>query len=294
MDFFVNWLNTITPSAAAFFGTLVSVSGAMIVATLAFIGVMRQIRHENRRFEKRLKHEAEQNTIERAMEMKRDVFMTVCEGMAAGVRYLAKFADVTLPPDKHEEIISQVLPKTSPVHIIASDATLDTLIRTYECFVESVFELHFRRLPITNKLGELGRFEAMLNQRQQLREQLQAKLHEVRGLAPSPSLDNFLVERLTVVESEIKAVETKCAELHPELFRMRLELASLALQRSQDFEKFQAKAIIAMRAELSFPIDTARYEQNLNGVRARVWKNYEEFVENVKTTVKFGEDSKQS
>jgi hypothetical protein len=48
---------------------------------------------------------------------------------------------------------------------------------------------------------------------------------------------------------------------------MQMQLASKALHAAMDFEGVGTKAILAMRAELQFPIDTEQYEAALSTAR---------------------------
>src|SRR6266404_9483198 len=145
----MTWLNTLPPAVGFLLAPILSLTSALIVAVISRRGITIQIQNENRRFERKLEHEAEEKTKERAMQMKREAFMIVCEGLALGTQYISKFADQEIPRDKHQQLISDITPRLSRVHLIANDVTIHALIQAYDFFLESVYDLEGERLSIS-------------------------------------------------------------------------------------------------------------------------------------------------
>jgi len=239
---------------------------------------MLQIRHENQRFERRLEHEAKEKAVERAMQIKREVFMTVCEALALGSQFLSKFADAEMPREKHQQLISEIGPRLYRVHLIGSDETIQALINAYEFFVKAMLDLEGTRLPINMYRADQARAEAALKQNQEFEQSLMSEIAKLEGSAPNLQLQQFLMGRLTSVRTLIADLLNKCTALNTQILTLHMGLVSKAIHLAMDFENYGTKAVIAMRVELAFPITNDRYETILRAVRERTKAGVDSFI----------------
>jgi hypothetical protein len=249
MSDLLNWLNDIPPFAWTGF---ISLFSALLVAFIVRRGVLDQIRNENERFERKLVHEREEKTIEREMEMKRDVFMTVCEALASGSGYLSKFADFEVSEKDHSAIISNVLPRLYRVHLIAKMPTIKALIDVQDFLVKEITELAAAKYVIV-----LRKIDSRNIQEQ------------IKQSSPKDAIPLY----------------DELSDLDLNIFQMQMALTKQALRAAIALENLGSKSVIAMREELGFPIDAALYSAQLSEVHSKALQVSDSLIEKIKAPV---------
>jgi hypothetical protein len=273
------WLKNVPPQTAAFYGSLLAFSASLLVAFIGFGSVLFQNWKENRRVGLRLKHEADLKRVEREMDLKRDAFLIACEGMAAASEYLARFADLSLSREKHQEIVKQVATKVHRVHLIANKETLGCLVEFYETYIEYLIELEALRLPVIAKNDAVLRNDAYTAQVKETFRVLNDKLIDLRITRNDPQVLAAAVEQVRMVMKEMEDASEQQVQLRLSLLPIHRAFASTAMQRSLDLGSWTAKAVAAMRDELGFPLDAKEYESALAQSRQRVREKFTQFFE---------------
>jgi hypothetical protein len=272
----IAWWNSISPNVQA---VIISVTASFVVTWFVRRG-------ENVRFEKKLRHESQESKVEREMEMKRDVFMTVCDGIARGSVFLAKYADFEMATKDHQALINDAAPGLYRLHLSGNDVTLARLVAMQEFLATRGPALQEERLTIELEKVDLQRMEYDIKQRVEGRQQFIVQMQENNP----PLKDNIEIQRSVMTQiarlnTEIKDFENRASELNKATFLKQLELASNSHRASIQYEELGTDLILAMRDELGFKIDATKYTTNLSEARKKAIVRIDESIPKIRDAV---------
>jgi hypothetical protein len=272
----IAWWNSISPNVQA---AIISVTASLVVTWFVRRG-------ENVRFEKKLRHESQESKAAREMEMKRDVFMTVCDGIARGSVFLAKYADFDMTVKDHQALINDAAPGLYRLHLSGNDVTLARLVAMQVFLATTGPALQEERLTIDLEKVDLQRVEFDIKQRVEGRQQFIMQMQENNP----PLKDNIEIQRSVMNEiarlnTELNGLENQARELHKATFLKQLELASHAHRASIQYEELGTNLILAMRDELGFKIDVTKYTTKLSEAREKAIARIDEYIPKIRDAV---------
>jgi hypothetical protein len=271
---FNRWFAQVSPSAAAFLASLISFGASLLVASVGFGGVLYQNWRENNRLADKLKHDTDLDVKSRTMEMKREAFLAVGEAIAAAADYLARFSDLSLARDKHQEGVRSIGAKVQGVHLIANDRTLAALIDVYERYVEYVMELEVLRIPVLVKQDEVGRADEYASRVDAAFHQTNQQFTNLKLSTTDPELLKTAMGQVQMLLEESRKAADRRAHVRLELHRMLAPFAARSLECSLRLGELSMKAVLAMRAELGVEIDAAAYESRLAKSREQTLRHF--------------------
>ena len=158
--------------------------GVVFGSLLSLGGVALTNRAGDRRLRSQFDHERKQKTKDREMALRKEVFLSAAEAIAAGMNAISRFANLDLPNDQITADYVAKSPAIAKVHVIAKTETIQAMVSfTGELGVQFLklfarrFELISEKSAITlidNQVADFGK------ERDRILEMI--KQHNIEGI----------------------------------------------------------------------------------------------------------------
>jgi hypothetical protein len=233
--------------------------GVIVGSLLTFVGVGRQLHHDSW-----------QRDRDRAMQLRRDVFLEAADGAAGTTTYFVQLANINVPMDQLNAAGSKQ-GWLNKIYTVASLEAIEAFSEASAALGASAFDLVKLRLgveEIGHKIDAAnGQVEAIKGVQQRISEAAAAALTET----PTPVLQ----ERVEAMQKdwvrswqEIETVGLQISDLWDEKLRRQRALLERAVQYSIDYQKTLRRALIALRVELEIPLDVQHFNQVMDRIDA--------------------------
>jgi len=241
--------------------------GVVIGSFFTLAGVVLTNRTNLKNSKLQLVHDREQKAKERALSMRRDVYLDAAEALSAGISTLVRHGDLSLTPAALMEDYKNKSGSIAKVHVIASE-------RTALRFVEFVRELSASIVKLTIQRNEL----VAMRSRMLAALEGMKKHHESRDkyveLLKLHHLDGSMDERRFKVldqgfQFEQSAAERRAREhdsLLEELRPKHLEFVQICQRENARLAPMLLPLIESIREDLEQPINIKEYEKVLSRI----------------------------
>ncbi len=236
--------------------------GVVVGSFFSIAGVAITNRASDKRLRAQFEHERESKTKDREMTLRKEVFLSAAEAVAAGMNSIGRFANFDIP---NEQVIQPYLDKApviSKVHVIAHTETILPLAQFTSRLGALHVELFARRHELMNERSALALVDNAVAQYGKERDRIleMIKQHNIEGIVDQRRWkvlqDNFEFEQKRINEGLAHRAHLAAA-LQPK----HLELMRQCLSRTQQLGEMLIPVLTAVRGELELPLDEAAYRQ---------------------------------
>ena len=129
----------------------IAVWSAIIASLLTLFGVLLTNYGNNRRLIRQLSHDAVQRDRERAMEMRRQVYLDAAEAVTANHMVLMNLPNLEIPDSELGEQFSKSAATISKVNVVGSSDTVRAVSEFSLCLAGKYLQLTAKRLPFIQR-----------------------------------------------------------------------------------------------------------------------------------------------
>jgi hypothetical protein len=233
-----------------------------------------------------LEHERELRAKERELTLRKEIYLAGVEALQAGASIITDLANLDIPQELIGKSYSEKAAAVAKLQVIATEATLRSLILAAAELTTAILELTAKRIP----LGMLKRQIAMLDEqtasfakeRDRMLELMRA--HNIEGNTDrhrySVLQGNFDFEQRRVLES---------LEHHKKIQRELAKRGSVFAQEcyaaSRKLGELFVPVVVSIRSDLEVPIDAKAYAELLQGLRTKQADEINRFFDKLQATI---------
>ena len=283
MAILASWLSCFVTLIAMVPGTF---WGVVIGSFFSLGGVMLTNRSSEKRLRDQFTNDRKLRIDEREHALRRDVYLTATEALAAGVASVGKFVDLDTPTADLSKVITERLPVLSKVQIIGGPDVLQTIIDvTNE--LSAVFQrLIARRIPLSLMREGIRNLEHQIVSFTKQQEQM---LELMKSFNLSGEIDK---RRWDVIQDghkfetdRIAEAENSKAHMCAQMVTSQLTYTTECIQELHALGVLIVPAIAAVRGELGFPFDEVAYTQAVQAAHAKQMSDWELSREQLRTFI---------
>ncbi len=227
--------------------------GVLVGGLLGFFGVAIQ-----------LWHTARQQRSERLMQLKRDVYLAVAEGLADVPRALFRFANTNVPFNQLGDFNSSQPAWGIKLNLVASIETIEALARANALLGTAYFDLLRRRNLLQQSEDQIQVTNQQIEHLKTYQEQMRELIESLRSETPTEAdvsradwaAGNFLnaQEQLGEQVAQLEAQTDRRWSLQRDLLKTTAE-------HYREYQLALAPAMVALRREIELPIDFVRFKK---------------------------------
>jgi hypothetical protein len=257
--------------------------GAVLAALIAFGATTLTNRNSRKQLRMQLIHDAQQRDRERALALKRDVYLPAAEALVGGQQVLGELVNLEVELGEVQQVINKAFAAASKVHVVGNEHTVRALLAFLGALVPAYFEVLQLRLPIALRANQakLHRSIADKAAADLVRTTELMKQFNLSGQTDRAAWDRLVRQS----DSERKIMQeyaAKAAELLGANTAASHAMGTRAAELAVEVGRYFPDAVIAARNELSLPIDEATYRQLLAQQEAAAVKVTAQFFEQLR------------
>lgn len=236
--------------------------GVVVGSFFSIAGVAITNRAGDKRLRAQFDHERESKTKDREMALRKEVFLSAAEAVAAGMSSIGRFANFDIPNDQVIQPYIEKVPAISKVHVIARTETILLLIQFTSRLGTLYLELFARRHELMDEGNAIARVDNQVAQFGKERDRIleMIKQHNIEGVVDQ--------RRWTVLQDNFKFEQKRIndglahrAQLAAALQPKHLEFMRQCLSQTEQLGGMLIPILTAIRRELELPIDESAYRQ---------------------------------
>ncbi len=235
---------------------------ALIAALVAFISTVLSNRNSRKQLEMQLNNNAQQRDRDRAMSIRRDVYLPAAEAVARAQGALGQLTDVSTDQGAIGRQLVVDLATMAKIHLVASESTVTALMNYQKALMPAYFQIIELRGPLVARQRSIELLQtymdAAITEHQRLVQLM--KDHNISG-----SADGAPLQRLDLqCENELKLhkdhAEQKAA-LMKEQNAAQLNIAEKLTELMIKTSTLIPDTIISARQDLDLPIDQDEFRR---------------------------------
>lgn len=240
--------------------------GVVIGSVFTLTGVVLTNRTNLKNLRLHLDHDREQKAKERALSMRRDVYLSVAEALAAAMNTVIRYGDLSLDQATLMADYRAKSDQIAKVHVIATEATALRFVAFMRELGAVFVKLSIQRAPL---LTTRARMQSLLEQMHRHNAARDHYLEIMKQFNVDGTMDD---RRMGVLDKGFKFEQDgalKSASDHDtlleELRPQHLAFAELCQLENARLSKMLLPVIESVRSELEQPIDVALYAKVFDG-----------------------------
>ncbi len=236
--------------------------GVVVGSFFSIAGVAITNRASDKRLRAQFEHERESKTKDREMALRKEVFLSAAEAVAAGMNSIGRFANFDIPNDQITQPYVEKAPAISKVHVIARTETILPLAQFTSRLGALYLELFARRHELMNERNAIAVVDNSVAQFGKERDRIleMIKHHNIEGVVDQRRWkvlqDNFEFEQKRINDGLAHRAELAAA-LQPK----HLEFMRQCLSHTEQLGATLIPVLTAVRRELELPLDEAAYRR---------------------------------
>jgi hypothetical protein len=236
--------------------------GVVVGSFFSIGGVAITNRAGDKRLRAQFEHERESKTKDREMALRKEVFLSAAEAVAAGMNSIGRFANFDIPNDQVTQPYVEKSPAISKVHVIARTETILPLAQFTSRLGALYLELFARRHELMSERNAIALVDNQVAQFGKERDRIleMIKQHNIQGVVDQRRWkvlqDNFEFEQKRINDGLAHRAQLAAA-LQPK----HLEFMRQCLSHTEQLGGMLIPVLTAVRRELELPLDEAAYRQ---------------------------------
>lgn len=273
IDIIIQWVSRVLNWIFSWPDTL---TGVVIGSAFTLMGVVLTNRTNLKNLRLQFDHDREQKAKERALSMRREVYLSVAEAVAAAMNTVARYGDLSLDDATLLADYRAKSDQIAKVHIIATEATA---LR----FVAFMRELGVVFIKLNIQRAELLQIKAKMQfLNEQMHRSFAARDHYIE-LMKQFNVDGTMDDRrMSVLENGFQFEQSSALkaasdhDTHLESLRPKhLAFVELCQLENARLSKMLLPVIESVRSELEQPVDVALYAKVFDGAPVATRKDLE-------------------
>lgn len=261
-----------------------TVWAALIAAGVAFVTTTLSNRHSRKELRMQLDHNASERDRDRAMALRRDVYLPAIEAVTRTQAALGQVVDLNADVSALSKQMVADFSTIAKVHLIAGEATVRGLLAFQKALMPAYFELLTRRASLDLRRGAIATEQSLFDRALAEHQKLTQMMQQI-NLANSPDAPAAM-ERVKaqadIQMKEMKAHAGKEAALHAEQMADHLSVMQRLTELSSGVAELMPETLLSARAELDLPIDPDLYKRLFVEQQEAVQNTISEFVEGLR------------
>jgi hypothetical protein len=192
------------------------------------------------------------------MTLRRDVYLRAAAAIAQMQEYLGNFSNVSISNEEHSSQLKGSAAALAQVELVGSLETLRSLGKVRLCFYQRSLDLMEKKFSLQQFLNEINEVKATIQSHSQEREQLSGLLQSPTA-AHDAALRKGLVQRYEQVSALIDEELQSQHNLGLQFADHQRDLILAAIDALNEVGNLIAPAVVEVRRELDFKIDTDAY-----------------------------------
>lgn len=236
--------------------------GVVVGSFFSIAGVAISNRASDKRLRAQFEHEREWKTKDREMALRKEVFLSAAEALAAGMNSIGRFANFEIPNDQVTKPYIEKAPAISKVHVIARTETILPLAQFTSGLGALYMELFARRHELLREKNALTLVDDQIAQFGKERDRIleMIKQHNIEGIVDQRRWD-VLQGNFDFEQKRINDGLAHRAQLAAALQPKHLEFMRECLSRARELGVMLIPVLTAVRIELELPLDESAYRQ---------------------------------
>jgi len=234
--------------------------GALIAALVAFTSTMLSNRNSRKQLRMQLASNALQQDRERAMALRRDVYLPAAEALARCQGALGQLTDVNADQKAVAHQLVVDLATFAKIHLVASEPTIIALMTYQKVFMPAYVELLELRAPMMNRQREIEQqhtfMDAAIAEHKQIVQLM--KEHNISGSADTALMDRLKLQSQSLLKRHNEYNE-KQAALRREQFAAQLNMAEKLTEILVRTAPLVPDTLLSARHDIDMPIEEAKY-----------------------------------
>jgi len=253
--------------------------GVVVGSFFSIAGVALANRASDKRLRAQFEHERLSNTKDREMALRKEVFLSAAEALAAGMNSIGRFANFDIPNDQVIQPYLEKAPAIAKVHVIALTKTILPLAHFNSRLGALHIELFARRHELMNERNALSLVDNQIAQFGKECDRIleMIKQHNIEGVVDQRRWQ-ILQGSFEFEQKRVNDGLAHRAELAVALQPKHLEFMRECLSHTEQLGKMLVPVLAAVRGELELPLDEAAYRQAMLESHAQQQQAVDEFI----------------
>lgn len=234
------------------------VASGVLAAVITLFGVGIQNYFNFRLQRKQLAHDGEQRNLERAMNMRRDIYLSGAEALGKMQRHLLSFGDPKQTPETQDKISDGVIEALNKVAVIANFEIIEALSNIQNLYSQSLTVMLEKRMELKNALEYKANIDTYIEDLRQRGSQQIAVINSLKN-SRDERQRNEIITQFEEIDREFKHYQTELEKIKLQTLYQQAELIRLGFEFSNKFEVLAGRANVLVRRELNFSIDENKY-----------------------------------
>lgn len=254
--------------------------GVVVGSFFSIAGVALTNRASDKRLRAQFEHEREWKTKDREMALRKEVFLSAAEAVAAGMNSIGRFANFEIPNDEITKPYFEKASAIAKVHVIARTETILPLAQFTSRLGALYMELFARRYELLREKNALTLVDDQIAQFGKERDRIleMIKQHNIEGIVDQRRWEvlqgNFDFEQKRINDG-LAHRALLAAALQPK----HLEFMRECLLRGEDLGVMLIPILAAVRGELELPLDESTYRQAMVDSYAQQQQAIDSFIQ---------------
>jgi hypothetical protein len=270
----LNTIQQILDSIPAYFW------GVVVGSFFSIGGVAMTNRASDMRLRAQFEHERESKTKDREMALRKEVFLSAAEAVAAGMNSIGRFANFDIPNDQVTQSYVEKAPAISKVHVIALTETILPLAQFTSHLGALYMELFAQRLELMNEKSAIALIDNQVAQFGKERDRIleMIKQHNIEGVVDQRRWER-LQDNFEFEQKRINEWLAHRGQLAAALQSKHLEFMRQCLSHTEQLGGMLIPLLTAVRHELELPLDEAAYRQTMVEIYAKQQQAIDGFIQ---------------
>jgi hypothetical protein len=236
--------------------------GVVVGSFFSIGGVAMTNRASDMRLRAQFEHERESKTKDREMALRKEVFLSAAEAVAAGMNSIGRFANFDIPNDQVTQSYVEKAPAISKVHVIALTETILPLAQFTSHLGALYMELFAQRHELMNEKSAIALIDNQVAQFGKERDRIleMIKQHNIEGVVDQRRWER-LQDNFEFEQKRINEWLAHRGQLAAALQPRHLEFMRQCLSHTEQLGGMLIPVLTAVRLELELPLDEAAYRQ---------------------------------
>jgi hypothetical protein len=252
-------------------GTLWGVLIGSAIGSFSSIGtVLLTNRANTTRLLAQFTHDRNLRIAEREHTLRRDVYLSASEAITATLAAFGRFPNLELPYDEINKVMSERMPLVAKIHVIGNEEVIKRLIDLANVLSSTSQMLIIHRIPLSRLRVEIDQLDAQIA----LAFAENGKILELmKSYNLSGDVDQrrweFLTGGFKFQSGEIAQYSKRKEELQNTLMEQQLVYSRECIQEVHKVGLLVTPVILALRKELSMPIDEQFYTEVMKDLQIK-------------------------